>query len=203
MQTVISYMWMSGPTVLNSDGAVFGSSVFGENLCTNNLPLPASTHLPGTNMQMPYYFVGDLMRPFPGRNLCIIKAVFNYRLSRARRVIENSFGILVARWRIFLRTIMNGPETADNIVKATVCLHNFIRRSQPTGERYCPPNYVDTDDVLGRWRREVENCQLQSLTRVGSNNATRTAINLRNNLAKYFVSKPGFKQGQIEYVKRV
>jgi hypothetical protein len=63
MQTVISYMWMSGPTVLNSDGAVFGSSVFGENLCTNNLPLPASTHLPGTNMQMAYYFVGDAAFP--------------------------------------------------------------------------------------------------------------------------------------------
>jgi hypothetical protein len=65
--------------------------------------IPDACTLPGDDSGevYPYMFVGDeafplktyFMRPFPGRSLdCTEKKVFNYRLSRARRVIENAFG---------------------------------------------------------------------------------------------------------------
>jgi hypothetical protein len=42
-----------------------------------------------------------LMKPYPNRNLGITQRVFNYRLSRVRRIVENVFGILTSRFSVF------------------------------------------------------------------------------------------------------
>ena len=60
-----------------------------------------------TGPALPYVMVGDEafplrryllhVRPYPGRNLEEQKAIFNYRLSRARRIVENAFRTLAAK----------------------------------------------------------------------------------------------------------
>ena len=57
-------------------------------------------------LESPYFLLGNeifplsnrLMRPYSGKSLTSeTRKIFNYRLSLVRRVIENTFGILVAR----------------------------------------------------------------------------------------------------------
>ena len=70
-----------------------------------------------------------LLRPYPGKQSAELpKRIFNYRLSRARRVIENNFGILVAKWRIFRKAIIVNESNAIKIIKTAVVLHNWLRR---------------------------------------------------------------------------
>ena len=74
--------------------------------------MPKPSKIPGLEEELPYFLLGDeifplkswLQRPYPGP-LDECKKIFNYRLSRARRKIENVFGILAARWRIFRHPI--------------------------------------------------------------------------------------------------
>ena len=55
------------------------------------------------------------------------KIILNYRLSRARRVVENAFGILVNRVDWLLTTLKQNPGTVESIIIACVCLQNIIR----------------------------------------------------------------------------
>ena len=64
-----------------------------------------------------------LMKPFPGW-LDDPQKMFNYRLSRVRRKIENPFGILAVRWRIFKRPTRASIETVQSIIGTCACLHN-------------------------------------------------------------------------------
>lgn len=87
----------------NSDGEIFANCNFGKSWLSNscNLELPKSQPLPFTNTATPLVIVKDeafplkenILRPFPGKNVSERERIFNHRLSRARRVVENAFGI--------------------------------------------------------------------------------------------------------------
>ena len=125
-----------GDSGRHSDGGVLSSSSFRKALFNRAIYFPANRPLPGTSQpELPFVIVGDeafplrndMMRPYPGRNLPEHQAVYNYRLSRARRVIENSFGILAARWRMFRRPIIAESDNVITYTKAAVAFHNYLR----------------------------------------------------------------------------
>ena len=52
--------------------------------------------------------------------------IFNYRLSRARRIVENAFGILVQRFRVYDRRICMDDHNVVKVVIATCILLNYL-----------------------------------------------------------------------------
>lgn len=171
--------------------------------------LPEPTSLPKRDIPFPYVVVADeafplkpyLMRPFPRRmdRMTNEERIFNYRLSRARLCIENTFGILSSRWRILHRRMCCSVENAQRICKALVCLHNFIMINDERNGQYCPPDWLDVEDeegrvVEGRWRIIGAGQYFKELSRVGSNRAGAISIGLRNYFKDYFVSPIGNAQ---------
>ena len=112
------------------------------------------------------------------------------RLSRARRVVENAFGILVTKWRIFRQPIIAKTSTVDDIVRASCVLHNFLRRRDGVSNdrRYIEVNDVDHDDrdgnvVPGPWRAHGEAMGLRDAGRLAANTYTRAAASARDKFA--------------------
>ncbi|XP_054745861.1 uncharacterized protein LOC129250248 [Anastrepha obliqua] len=185
-----------------SDGGIFQLSSFGQNLMQNTLPLPPPARISMESPQpLPHFFVGDaafplrtnLMRPYPGFNLPRTKRIFNYRLSRARRVTDNSFGILTARWRILRTTIECDPKNCEKIVLACIVLHNFIILNDHN-RWYCPENYVDRLEPgnivhRGEWRREINSDSSLPRIRTTIRRASTNAFNIRDRFADYFINE--------------
>jgi len=144
-----------------SDGGVYAGSDLGRGMESRTLHVPPSTSLPGAAQlgDMPFVMVGDaafplkpyLMRPSPGHKFTHQKRIFNYRLSRARMVVENAFGILASRWRIFHRRINLHPRNVDTVVVASCILHNFLL-SPSENQRL-----LDEEEQLGRHMAPVRN----------------------------------------------
>ena len=95
-----------GDYVCQCDSVVFNNSTFGKALNNNTLNVPHSYFLPGTTANARYCFVDDegfplrenLQHSYHGTMLSEKRCIYNYRLSRARRVVEIAFGLLSARW---------------------------------------------------------------------------------------------------------
>lgn len=134
-----------------------------------NLPLPKSIFKNGP--VLPYVLVGDeafpltnyMMRPYPGKNrMTLEKRIYNYRLSRARRTVENVFGILANQWRLLRRSILAKISTATKTVQAIVCLHNWLRKHDFDRATYVTEELADRpvgdgDIECGSWRENIEN----------------------------------------------
>lgn len=198
----------AGANGRSSDGGVFNRTSFFTALTDNKLHLPAPSPLPERNEPVPYLLVGDdafaltnnLMKPYAKRNLSGLERIFNYRLSRARRIIENAFGILASRFRVFGKPIQLGPGKARKITSACCALHNYLMQSSI----YFNPTLVDRYDdqgnvVYGDWRTNinVENSFYPLETH--RTFITNRGNEIRNELSQYFVheGEVSFQYGRI------
>ncbi|XP_077314623.1 uncharacterized protein LOC143934951 [Lithobates pipiens] len=154
----------------NLDGGVIQRSAFLNRLKGGVLHLPSSSEtVEGLNL----VFIGDdafalhehLLKPYPLRNLTAQQKIFNYRLSRARRVVENAFGIMASRFRIFHTAMNAAVEKVDIIVECCCMLHNFLRC---TTVSYMPTSAVDMEDITsgtivpGDWRNDIADIMADS-----------------------------------------
>lgn len=187
-----------------NDAGIWSNTRMSAQLENKTLGIPQTRKLHKTDVSLPLAMVGDegfplktyLMRPFARRKLVGARErVFNYRLSRARRVIENAFGILVSRWRILQKPMSFKIENCEAVVKALVCLHNFIIS---TGKRRGGYNrYVDTIDMEDDG---ADNGCLRDIGRAGANVGAAAAARQRETLADYFVSENGERPWQNSHI---
>lgn len=185
----------------SSDGGIWAKCSLYEHLYDpmNPLNIPCNDTLPGCCTKVPYFLVGDdafrldrhLLKPFKGHGLSRKEKIYNYRLSRCRRTVENAFGILSSRFRLFRRSIEIHPQGAEYVTMAACILHNYL--VETNAQHYMPVDSLDIelDDgevIPGTWRQEVE---LPAMGRSSQKNASEYAKSIRNHLKDYFVTKQG------------
>lgn len=162
------------------DAGIFSKSKFGQAIRSGKFEIPPPCELPGTDILLPHVILGDeafsmhenLMKPFPRQQSLNdrTKAVYNYRHSRARRVVENAFGILSNTFRIFNQPIPVYPDTVDLAIVASCILHNILRTA----------NISDGNEV------ECVSDNLMSLQASTQRNSSQSSFDIRNEFKNYF-----------------
>ena len=175
-----------------SDGGVFAVSNIGRALDEGLLNIPPPRRLYGDTKLFPFVLVGDeafplkeyLIKPYARASIKEKEQVANYRISRPRRVVENTFGICASRFRIFRRPIIASVDTVTSITKAVVALHNYLMH----GREFGPKNdYYLEGFANGDWKKEhLKTNGLHPLPSVGAHNYSRDAKKIREEFRDYF-----------------
>jgi len=169
-----------------SDGGVFRDCSLSAAMESSMLSIPPDCELPWTSAVAPFVIVADdafplkryIMKPYGSKNLSSKQRIYNYRLSRARRVVENAFGIMCKRFRVFGKAILLSPAKVQHVVMAACCLHNFLLRDFGSSSEYLQD---DRDP----------SCDLASVGKQGSNRPADDALAIRDAFCNYFNSDMG------------
>ncbi|XP_048242507.1 uncharacterized protein LOC125374866 [Haliotis rufescens] len=103
-----TFLWaVVGSPGSSSDAQIYNESEFQQMAEDGTIGFPASDPLPNNYKDVPYFFVSDdafglrkhMIKTYTLCGLTEEERIFNYRLSRAKRVIENAFGILANRFQ--------------------------------------------------------------------------------------------------------
>jgi len=178
-----------GASGSQSDGGVYARSEIGKKIHDGTMGIPESKIV--GSKPLPRVILSDdafplkpyMMKPYPGKFLTVEKRIFNYRMSRGRMVVENAFGVLSARWRIYHTAINADLELTRLIIQTTVILHNLLISKKDM----CNITTDGMNGERGHWRRTTESdTGLQEISRQGSINFNFTASQVRDDFCKYF-----------------
>ena len=98
------FLWVNaGASGSSSDAQIFNRSKLKRRMENGTLGLPPPEPLGPGGADLHYFLLGDdafalmpwLVKPYSRRQLTREERIANYRISRGRRVVENSFGTLV------------------------------------------------------------------------------------------------------------
>lgn len=173
-----------------SDGGVLENTDFYLKLIDNSLNIPHSKEIGPKKRKLRFVFVADeafalrenFMKPYNIKELDYPKKIFNYRLSRARNVVEIVFGILAARFRLLHTEINMDEKTIKLAVLACCILHNYLRRK-------CGESYVSSSNIQDKANNSnVLNgaVNLENLQRGHNRHANQQAKEVRQSFLQYF-----------------
>ncbi|XP_049301832.1 uncharacterized protein LOC125775362 [Bactrocera dorsalis] len=178
-----TYINVGSPGRCN-DSQIYETSSLKKEMDSCPLLSEMSREISGVNV--PVFIIGDsafrfskqLIKPYPfSVNQNNGEKVFNYSLSKTRRVVENAFGHLKARFRRIGKGIDNSVRNANSIIKACCVLHNFLN---------------DNNDTLNaKWLRALEELETRRQSPCDISYASDDPINgemIRTALCRYFVS---------------
>ena len=195
VQAVISYDYTISDVCIGWPGSVHDARVFVHSgiyqKATKGELLNSSTK-DISGVQVPPYLIGDaaypmktwLMKPFPDRGLSSNERIYNYRLSRARMVVENGFGRLKGRWRRLLKRNDMSLNNIPTIIAACCVLHNICEKNR---DRYDDSWNTDVAE-MERVIPQPESSSRENAEHMQPNHATGQEI--RRALMQYFVNHP-------------
>jgi hypothetical protein len=93
------------------------------------LSFPPTIPLPGQTQQVRYFFAADdafamrhyIMKPYPFKDESAPNRIFNYWLSRTRRIVENMFGIIANRYHVLRKPLIQNPHRHCKYCASGLC----------------------------------------------------------------------------------
>ena len=136
----------------------------------NTINLPKPQPLPGSEENVSFVIIGDEASPFkpylskayPTRTTDDRTRIYNYRLSRGRRIVANAFGIPASGFGVLKSQLHWIPQKQSLLSWQFVPLHNCPRCKNSAIDIYAPPCTFDNEDTdalyvkAGEWKQEPQ-----------------------------------------------
>lgn len=177
------------------EGGVFNNNPLWHQICANDLNLPTPCQLPELNTEVPYVFLGDeafalssyVMKPFQCEDETP-KRLFNQRLTMSRAVVENTFGALTHRFKVFKKPIIIDADKATLVTMTCVLLHNFLMRSKTSKLTFTTDIYNESGILTqpGSWRQVANaTCAIRPIQQIPPESISE-ANQIREEFSSYF-----------------